>query len=593
MSYDVGTRVVVCSNDYVLQRVPHLVGQVGTIEVAPIHPSTWCTIAMDDGVTTVKLQPTAIRHLDDGTTEDDSPSSSVATPPRPATPPAKYNRPRAYSSPAGQIPSQTHRLVHGAKVTIIGTENVEQRVPQYIGMEGTIKEVPIHPATWYKVQFPDGRVVTFRPSALRLTSDLSSYPEEPLDFDEEAPPSKKKKPTRGRSRTLSVGSGGSSRRLAAVDSENWTDCQVRIQSGKLAGQVASVKASGNGWVQLETPYGEVAKRASDLEILSREGTSEDALPSSPSLRRVRSFSESHISTPSHHANVIVPAKLVSMKRDYVRKFIEKQQAMNRNRPELTYWLHSIRSASIDSNAEAALARDTLNVCDTCNVELWPGATYCWNECCPASPVYYRLPGAAGSIPLHRCHVLKSRAISPDITELQEMSEACEILSSWRTPQCSVVNDFVCSAPTSVLEAAPPLTASSQRKDSCATDCEVASNGSFSNSLSDDTTRIRIARPPLNTNAPASPRFKKFGEYPCSPPPSHEEFARIVSQHPVVPSSSLSKYNAGYSNNAISSVTSQLSKNKLTPVTNVANTSPLVMNETIPSIKELYNNTTQK
>ena len=142
MSYDVGTRVVVGSNDYVLQRVPHLVGQVGTIEVAPIHPSTWCTIAMDDGVTTVKLQPTAIRHLGDAAPDADSPTSSVETPPRPATPPAKYNRPRAYSSPAGQTPSQTHRLVHGAKVTIIGTENVEQRVPQYIGMEGTIKEVP-------------------------------------------------------------------------------------------------------------------------------------------------------------------------------------------------------------------------------------------------------------------------------------------------------------------------------------------------------------------------------------------------------------------------------------------------------------------
>ena len=445
----------------------------------------------------------------------------------------------------------------------------------------------MHPATWYKIQFPDGRVVTFRPSALRLTSDLTSHPEE-LEYDE-APPNKKKKPTRARSRTLSMGSNGSTRRLTAVDSENWTDCQVRIQSGKLAGQVASVKASGNGWVQLDTPYGEVAKRASDLEILRNGEASGETLGNAPSLRRVRSFSEPHLSTPTH-SNIIVPAKLVSMKRDYVRKFIEKQQAINRNRPELTYWLHSIRSASIDTDIETALARDTLNVCDTCHVELWPGANYCWNECCPSSPVYYRLPGAAGAIPLHRCRTMTSRAISPDVTELHEMSEACEILTSWRSPRCSVVNDYVCSAPSAVLEAAPPLTTASQRKDSSVTDCEVTSNGSFSHTLPEDT-RMRVNRPALNTSAPASPRLKKFGDYPCSPPPSHEEFARIVSQHPVVPSSSLPKYQNNFSN-GISSVASQLAKNKLTPVTNVT-TSPLVMNETIPSIKELYNNTTHK
>lgn len=29
----------------------------------------------------------------------------------------------------------------------------------------------VHPATWFKVEFPDKRVVTFRPSALRPLND--------------------------------------------------------------------------------------------------------------------------------------------------------------------------------------------------------------------------------------------------------------------------------------------------------------------------------------------------------------------------------------------------------------------------------------
>jgi hypothetical protein len=37
----------------------------------------------------------------------------------------------------------------------------------------------VHPATWFKVEFPDGKVVTFRPSALQPVDDeghpLASY----------------------------------------------------------------------------------------------------------------------------------------------------------------------------------------------------------------------------------------------------------------------------------------------------------------------------------------------------------------------------------------------------------------------------------
>ena len=51
-----------------------------------------------------------------------------------------------------------------------------QRTPHLVGQIGYIREVPVHPATWFKVTLSDGSVATFRPSALRL----SSQPEEEM-----------------------------------------------------------------------------------------------------------------------------------------------------------------------------------------------------------------------------------------------------------------------------------------------------------------------------------------------------------------------------------------------------------------------------
>ena len=67
--------------------------------------------------------------------------------------------------------SHAQSLKRGTQVTIHRTENVQQRAPHLIGRIGTIKEVPQHPNTWFKVQFADRRVCTFRPSALRRVAN--------------------------------------------------------------------------------------------------------------------------------------------------------------------------------------------------------------------------------------------------------------------------------------------------------------------------------------------------------------------------------------------------------------------------------------
>lgn len=62
-------------------------------------------------------------------------------------------------------------MYKGAEVSILKTSNVENRYPERAGEKGIIEEVPVHPNTWYRVRFKDGKVLTFRPSALGLVTD--------------------------------------------------------------------------------------------------------------------------------------------------------------------------------------------------------------------------------------------------------------------------------------------------------------------------------------------------------------------------------------------------------------------------------------
>lgn len=51
-------------------------------------------------------------------------------------------RPRSNTCPNLYTASNSRKLKYGSKVIILGTDNVEQRVPQYVGAEATIVDVP-------------------------------------------------------------------------------------------------------------------------------------------------------------------------------------------------------------------------------------------------------------------------------------------------------------------------------------------------------------------------------------------------------------------------------------------------------------------
>jgi hypothetical protein len=245
-----GTIVEITKTDNVIARFPELIGTLGKIESVPCHPSTWYSVKVVDDHRLVKLQTTAMKivpksRLPSATAsvKTSLTSKNLAAIAPPAAAPS-YNRPRSYSNVSCGISMYTR----GVSVKILGTENVMQRVPHLVGCVGTIREVPVHPTTWFKIEFPGGNIVTFRPSAFKLADGSQD-----MDEDELIAPPKK-----------------SARSPAVYVEEDESDlsvgCTVRIREGRFSGMNGEVLRLGNGWVQVLTDQGEVSKRSHELEL---------------------------------------------------------------------------------------------------------------------------------------------------------------------------------------------------------------------------------------------------------------------------------------------------------------------------------------
>lgn len=331
--FHAGSNVEIKGTENVLTRFPELVGKKGTIVSSPTHPSTWFTVRVEDSEQTVKLQPTAMNLLGAETEETpelvvrvpsgastDSLTSRVSDEANAAATPVSRDDNIVYDGGHQRAKSLGH-VIHcslapnmkkGCSVTILRTENVLQRAPHLVGKEGVVKEAPVHPATWFKVEFPDKSVFTFRPSALVLTSEIpqgvtidwsrtmgtphtsrSRNNSGDAGADCEKGKRKRKRSEKLRaqaSESEDEGEGnrdgddldlsmdakerGSRRRgekerlLSSYDQDCWVGMQVRVKGTNRTGTVLK---TGNGWVQLATDLGEMAKRAYELLVISDVG----------------------------------------------------------------------------------------------------------------------------------------------------------------------------------------------------------------------------------------------------------------------------------------------------------------------------------
>lgn len=204
------------------------------------------------------------------------------------------SRPRSNSS------SSDGSLAKGNRVLIVATDNTMQRVPQYIGQVGIVKEAPgntfvypcmkyctcahfnchyllqnltVHPCTWFKIKFDDGEVFTFRPSALvGVGEDYNAETGEGIVYRSNHS-SKHSTPEqiafKGEKHVLTPVKNPNPKWLSDLDGDLWVGAVVRITTGRMKGHEGTVLRSGNGWVQVETvTFGEVAKRAHELELVS-------------------------------------------------------------------------------------------------------------------------------------------------------------------------------------------------------------------------------------------------------------------------------------------------------------------------------------
>lgn len=166
----VGSVIEIIATDNVTKRFPQYIGEHGIVQAKPVHPGIWFTIALKSNGAVVKIQQNALKLISSGDStaslasqgkelkeeeiilapqEDakpDDPPQEKEEEPAPVAQPMEeekiQQRPRSNSSPGSSHHSIAYLLKEGMKVSIIGTENVLQRVPQLVDQIGVIKEAP-------------------------------------------------------------------------------------------------------------------------------------------------------------------------------------------------------------------------------------------------------------------------------------------------------------------------------------------------------------------------------------------------------------------------------------------------------------------
>jgi hypothetical protein len=133
--------------------------------------------------------------------------------------------------------------------------------------------------------------------------------------------------------------------------------------------------------------------------------SASAYPAAPGMPPSVRASPGMMAAPSpqqpqqqQHAPLIHP-NLKEAQYQYMQKYLKKMKERFKSRPDMRFWSNVLRSSHLMSGGEpdpyldAHMAREFNDaVCPSCLCERWPLSKYCWNESCPASPVYWKLTG---------------------------------------------------------------------------------------------------------------------------------------------------------------------------------------------------------
>lgn len=521
----VGTNVKILNTENVMHRWPNAVGATATIDKVPVHPSTWFSVKLHTTKQILKLQPTALKIMctgsqnkpdsivnnENGTIEMQQKQAPVIErtkpgPGRPRTNSVDSTDSKRKSSiaiaPQNSLDfSHAHTLTLGSEVVIRATETVLQRTPHLAGQIGYVKEVPVHPATWFKVRFPDGSVSTFRPSALRLSSQKE---EEMSEISPYRPlPSGKPKHT-AKLLTPAVSS----------DSDFKPGMVVRVSYGKNYGLTGKVLSASNGWVQLQTSSEFLAKRSSDLDVVEdasylplTESNTKNGRPNRPikpnrfygdietsynviTGRSARTDSFDHYETSVYKRNAsnrsqsfddynipdrwknlnlpLVDENMIRAKRELVQKYVDRHADHMRRRPDLKYWLDRIRGVPVVETFEKQVTCDVVEErCQICLHEKWAGGKFCWNESCSSSPAFGMSHRRLDTVPAVATIATNNHMSNDTSMDISTQVESCNIHPSVDEHTATAPDDTqTYTTTTDILGVKRP------RSDSIAmTDCE--------------------------------------------------------------------------------------------------------------------------
>lgn len=289
----------------------------------------------------------------------------------------------------------------------IGTENVRSRTPHLIGRIGIVKEAPVHPATWYKIEV-NGEILTFRPSALRAYHGnetevssfyLENYQQEILKEKEV----KAEKVLRNKNtpRYSSIKKVRKSRQqriprglfLSSLSQDQWLHTEVRCTQGNVAGilgKVSSVLDDDQVIITSGTDGSEFACDTNQLLVMRSDNDDDDdttlSADDNESIDEIP-FPTTNFGKRTRKINTILNQKRNDVQAKY-RKVSSSDMDLVQN------IMKTIMSPEFEKEA---IHEFMSSCCQTCFAEKWNGAKFCWNENCMSSPIYWKRTGAPLSV----------------------------------------------------------------------------------------------------------------------------------------------------------------------------------------------------